>query len=63
MSNTASGFTLVNDGGFVCSMHALYIDDNGGNCENVISGNFPVDQQKTEMLDKCPALVSLPEPG
>ncbi|MCX4247274.1 hypothetical protein [Paraliomyxa miuraensis] len=51
MAQTASGFYLYNDGGFVVSMHVLYVDDEGMSQDDRISGNFPIAQGKSETLD------------
>lgn len=59
MTPTASGFYLNNDGGFVVSMHCLYMDDDGVSEDRSISKGFTFGKHKTEILDpksNCPKL-------
>ena len=45
-------FELYNDGGFVCDIHAVYIDSHGHDQERVNGENFPIAQSRTMDLGK-----------
>ncbi|MCG8531323.1 MAG: hypothetical protein MI749_11725 [Desulfovibrionales bacterium] len=52
---TASKFEVLNDGGFVCDIHAIYTDDQGMQKEAKNKKNFPIAQRRTmDLSQKCP---------
>lgn len=49
---TVSKFELYNDGGFVCDIHAVYVDGDGIQHEACNHDNFPIAQTRTMDLGK-----------
>ena len=56
--NKVSKFELYNDGGFVCDIHAIYINGSGQDMERINGDNFPIAQSRTmDLAAKCDGIV------